>query len=119
MTDVYQIPEIKQYTKQEWLDEAKKRFGSDYLNWKFKCPMCGHVASIGDFKAAGAKSPDCSYVECIGRYTGQPSPNKATGQGCNWAAYGLFGIPRGGAMVDGKRIFDFAEADNTEVQADG
>jgi hypothetical protein len=100
---------IKQYTTEEWLEEAERRFGEDFLAWKFKCPMCGHVASVADFQTAGAKNPNCAYTECIGRYTGQGSPSEAKGNGCDWAAYGLFGIPKGGVKVDGRHIFDFAD----------
>lgn len=103
------MEEIKRYTRKEWFAEGERRFGKNFEEWKFKCPMCGHVAAVHDYKAFGAHSPDCAYVECIGRYTGQPSPSKSTGKGCNWAAYGLFGIPKGGVLVDGQHIFDFAD----------
>lgn len=84
------------------------------MKWKFKCPMCGHVATVEEFKEVGADSPDCAYVECIGRYTGKGSPKNNDSSGCNWCAYGLFGIPKGGVKVktddgDTKHIFDFAE----------
>ncbi len=110
------MEEIRRYTKEEWLNEGKRRFGPDFMKWKFVCPMCGHAAKVEDFKAVGADSPDCAYVECIGRYTGQGSPKgfdkrEENGNGCNWAAYGFFGIPRGGVMVDGHHIFDFASSE--------
>lgn len=103
------MDEIRHYTKEEWFAEGERRFGKDFMNWKFECPMCGHVATVIEYKEVGAKNPNCAYVECIGRYTGQPSPGKAIGNGCDWAAYGLFGIPKGGVMVDGQHIFDFAD----------
>lgn len=105
---------------EEWKAEGKRRFGEDFMKWKFVCPMCGHVAAVEDFrqyKDQGAE-PDSSYVECIGRYTGAPGPEKVKdASGCNWAAYGLFGIPKGGVFVitgedKGTHIFDFAEAAN-------
>ena len=52
----------------DWRAEGEKGFGSDYMNWKFRCPICGHVASIQDFKDAGAESPNAAYQERIGRY---------------------------------------------------
>ena len=58
-------------TIQEWREEGTRRFGEDYMDWKFECPMCGHIASIRDFKEAGAKGPDCACQECLGRYTGK------------------------------------------------
>ena len=105
---------MKVYTQNEWVEEGMRRFGKDWKKWRFKCPMCGHEASIEEYKAAGAKDPNCAYRECIGRYTGKGSPKEGDSSGCNWAAYGLFGIPKGGVIVltgeeEGKHIFDFAE----------
>lgn len=106
---------MKYNSVKEWQDEAKRRFGPDMMDWKFRCPMCGHVASIRDFKKAGAKSPNCAYQECIGRYTGKGSPKEGDDSGCDWCAYGLFGIPREHDTVvadDGKEIdvYPFADA---------
>ena len=100
----------------EWLAEGRELFGRDILKWKFRCPMCGHVASVQDFKDAGAEDPNDSFQECIGRYRGAGAPGAPDGNpdGCNWAAYGLFGIPNDkGRLVmaeDGKvvEVFDFA-----------
>ena len=105
---------MAKYTLKEWQAEGRKRFG-DMMNWKFKCPMCGHVASIQEFKDVGAKSPDCAYTECIGRYKGKGSPEKGDSSGCNWCAYGLFGIPNDNFDIvitpDGReeQIFCFAD----------
>ena len=100
----------------EWLAEGRELFGRDIMKWKFRCPMCGHVASVQDFKDAGAEDPNDSFQECIGRYLGAGAPGSPDGNpnGCNWASYGLFGIPNDkGRLVmaeDGKvlEIFDFA-----------
>ena len=104
---------------EEWRAEGKRRFGNDIMKWKFVCPMCGHVAAVEDFKAAGVQDPaNCAYQECIGRYTGAGSPSKKNqGKGCDWAAYGFFGIPKGGAFIitgedSGAQVFEFAEAAN-------
>ena len=101
-----------------WKEEGKRRFGEDIKKWRFKCPMCGHVAAVQDFIDAGAKDPgNSAYEECIGRYTGAGTPTEENrGKGCNWAAYGLFGIPKGGAIVltgedTGAHIFEYAEAE--------
>lgn len=105
----------KVMTVDEWRAEAIRRFGDDYMAWKFVCPMCGHVASIRDFREAGAESPNCAYQECIGRYNGKGSPKEGDSSGCNWAAYGLFGIPNGKGIIVidedgmGTECFDFAE----------
>ena len=80
-----------------WKAEGERRFGADIRKWKFKCPMCGHVAAVEDFVKLKVKDPaNSAYEECIGRYTGKGSPKKGDSSGCNWAAYGLFGIPKGG-----------------------
>lgn len=105
---------------EEWQAEGKRRFGEDVKKWRFVCPMCGHVAAVQDFIDKGVKDPaNAAYEECIGRYTGAGAPSKENkGKGCNWAAYGLFGIPNGGAIVitgekdgeeTGAHIFEFAE----------
>lgn len=108
----------KVMAKQEWLEEGKHRFGADFTKWKFQCPMCGHIASIKEFKEAGAKDPNSAYQECIGRYTGKGSPKEGDSSGCNWAAYGLLGIPNGKGIIviadddeTGIECFDFADAE--------
>lgn len=77
-----------------WLEEARVLFGDDPGNWRFCCPMCGKSWSIADFTVAGG-DVNGAYVECIGRHQGAGAPGSPDGNpnGCNWAAYGLFGIP--------------------------
>ena len=43
---------MKYNSVEEWKAEATRRFGPDMLKWRFRCPMCGHVASVQDFKDA-------------------------------------------------------------------
>jgi len=93
----------KTYTPEEWRAEGKRRFGSKFEDWKFKCPSCGNVASGKEFKEAGAE-PNDMYQNCIGRFNGKE-------KGCDWAAYGLFDIctvhiQHGDKLVP---VFDFAE----------
>ena len=110
-----EVDESKTMTQEDWLAEGRRRFGEDFMNWKFVCPMCRHIASIQDFKEAGADNPNCAYQECIGRYIGKGSPVSGDSSGCNWAAYGFFGIPNGKGIIviaeDGIGIecFDFAD----------
>lgn len=83
-------------TLAEWLAEAKRRFGDDPKDWKFRCPMCGHIQTLVDFQQIGA-DPQLAYQECIGRYLPDrasdlgttPSPTGKTSP-CDYAAYGLF-----------------------------
>lgn len=72
-------------TIQEWREEGTRRFGEDYMDWKFECPMCGHIASIRDFKEAGAKGPDCACQECLGKIYGKGVPE---GGRCVWLQLG-------------------------------
>ena len=103
------IKESREFTRDEWLAEGKRRFGDDVEKWKVRCPMCGKISELSEYKAAGAESPDCAFVECIGRYTGQGSPDKSTGKGFNWAAYGLFGLPS-----DDRSVVTFEDGHKTE-----
>jgi hypothetical protein len=102
-------------TLDEWMAEGKARFGEDLTNWKFKCPACGHVASGQDFKDVGADTNDM-YSVCIGRKNGKgvdAMKSKDKGNGCNWAAFGLFRTLGKGRIVlnEGKEVdvFDFAD----------
>lgn len=90
--------ERKNYTLQEWLAEAERRYGKNYENYKFKCPHCGNIASGKEFKDAG-QNPKAMYCECIGRYVKD--------KGCDWTAYGLFDICK--VYVDGIPVFEFAD----------
>lgn len=108
---------MKYGSVKEWREEATRRFGPDYLRWKFRCPMCGHEATVQDFKDVGAESPDAAYQECIGRYTGKGAPKEGDSSGCNWCAYGFFGIPREHDTIiddDGKEIDVYPLADIPE-----
>ena len=102
----------KVYTVDQWRAEAARRFGKDSANWKFVCPSCGHVVSVGDYKKAGAPE-DAVAFSCIGRYLEKRSEAFHMGQGpCNYAGGGLFRInPVAVILPDGHEsyVFDFAE----------
>ena len=100
------------YTHEEWLAEAKKRFGEDAHNWKFVCPSCGHVASVKDWKEAGAPEGAVAF-SCIGRYTESKKVlGDKTGGPCNYTGGGLFRLNPVTVESDGEKheVFDFAEA---------
>ena len=96
---------VKVYTLNQWLEEAKQRFGEDALDWKFKCPVCGNVQTMRMFKDAGI-DPHSAYFNCASRYgLGGKSD-------CKWTMGGLFSV--GGVFViDDKftprHVFDFAD----------
>jgi hypothetical protein len=110
--------EMAKYTQKEWLNELRNRFGKDTKNWAFVCPACGKVSTVQEFLDAGADVND-SYQSCIGRFTGKGSPKEGQ-DGCNWAAYGLFGTCGKGDTViseDGKEIDVFAMAPKPHNEA--
>ena len=105
-------------TYDEWMAEGKKRFGDDFTEWRFVCPICGNVAAVGDFKPykhQGATS-DTATEQCFGRFTGTLHKAFATraelGRPCDYALFGLFRLP--GVIVvmpegDERMAFAFAE----------
>lgn len=82
---------VREMTQEQWTAEAIKRFGKDPRDWKFICPVCGHVASVRDWRNAGAPEGQVAF-SCIGR--NMPNAREAiggTGPGpCNYAGGGLF-----------------------------
>lgn len=93
-------------TKEAWYADAVRLFGKDVNNWKFVCPSCGHVASVKDWKDAGAEEGAIA-VSCVGRYL--PKRKEAfekNGGPCNYAGYGL--IKLNPVDVAGVEAFDFA-----------
>jgi hypothetical protein len=109
-------------THEEWMTEGKRRFGENFDDWKFVCPVCKHVASVGDFrkhKDNGA-TPDSATRQCIGRYDGSKGTafgekRFKNGGPCDYALYGLFRLPgvivTGSPYADGKQMMSFAFAD--------
>ena len=95
-------------TKEEFEKEGEKRFGSDQMNWRFKCPSCGYVASVQDYKDARASSATVGF-SCIGRYLpGKCQEAFTNGPGpCNYAGGGLFRLNP--VEIDGKYFFEFAD----------
>lgn len=102
-------------TLAEWQAEMISRFNSS-AEVAFICPACGHIATVQDHIDAGGEKDDAPQ-ECIGRTTGKGTKNQTDeGNGCNWAAFGLFGTMGKGRRVifpDGSsaEVFDFAPAE--------
>jgi hypothetical protein len=79
-------------THAEWLAEGERRFGTDKTAWRFVCPACGHVASVADWKAAGAPEAAVAF-SCVGRWTGAKREAFGDGKGpCNYTGGGLFAL---------------------------
>jgi len=98
-------------TAEEWIAEGERRFGKDRQAWFFVCPSCGHVASVMDWKAAGAPQGAVAF-SCVGRWTGATQDiGKKNGGPCNYAGGGLIGL-NPVTVTDGDRVhrlFEFAE----------
>lgn len=107
-----ELKQARRVTVDEWRAEGARRFGTDQMQWRWKCPSCGHVASTQDYKDAGAKSSMVGF-SCIGRSL--PKCNEAfggPGSGpCNYAGGGLIGLNPITVIVDGKEVamFEFAD----------
>jgi hypothetical protein len=106
----------KTMTQEEWEAQGRALFGSDKQKWRFTCPSCGHVASVEEWKVAGAPHGTAAF-SCIGRFTGANGDGAFKGKGgpCNYAGGGLFKlnpirvITKEGTEHD---IFAFAEPPN-------
>jgi hypothetical protein len=110
----------RKLTQAEMLAELRERFGENPLDWAFKCPSCGDVATAQDFGEALAAHPRVERgepltasgiigQECIGRTLGvlAKTGGKYTGRGCDWCAYGLFRGPWEIVMPDGRSAWSF------------
>jgi hypothetical protein len=94
----------------EWEAQAKSRFGADTMAWRFVCPSCGHVASVKDWKDAGAMEGEVAF-SCVGRRLENRAEAFRKPGPCNYAGGGLFAINpvhvklnTGGVIA----MFDFA-----------
>lgn len=108
--------ENRKLTHDEWKAEAVAKFGPDAMAWKFVCPSCGHVASVQDWKDAGAPEGAIAF-SCIGRYKGDPKAAadnafRNAGGPCNYTGGGLLALnPVDVEFNDGVvQVFEFAEA---------
>ncbi len=109
------MPDHGKLTQADLIALAKARFGANPMDWAFRCPNCGDVATARDFPAHDRERIG---QECVGRHRGAlagPAGTKGgTGRadrGCDWAAYGLFRGPWIVTMPDGREIGSFPLAD--------
>lgn len=110
------MSKITEMTLEEYLAKGKELYGENTDEWKYKCPACGHIQTIKDFKPYKEKgaTPNSATEECIGRYTGGEwigKNGKKTTSPCNYAGYGLFRIsPIRVKLKDGETTHSFAFA---------
>lgn len=77
-------------TEDEWRALGRRLYGDDTMRWRFVCPVCGHIATPADWKAAGAPENAVAF-SCVGRWSGAKHEAFAKGDGpCNYAGGGLF-----------------------------
>lgn len=95
-------------TMEEWHAEGVRRFGTDEMRWRFICPSCGHVASVQDYKDAGAPENVVAF-SCVGRWLPNAVQILEKPGPCNYAGGGLFRLNP--VQIDGRteRYFAFAE----------
>lgn len=85
-----------QITKEEWLAEAKRRFGEKTNDWKFKCPHCGRVQSYASIKEEvdnGTFNPMRPFPKDENGFPEITVYSECGSPGCDWVAYGLFSGP--------------------------
>lgn len=101
---------MKVMSEEEWRAEGTRRFGEDRMKWRFKCPSCGHVAAVEDWKAAGASEGEVAF-SCVGRHLNGKDAFKGPPGPCNYAGGGLFRINPVRVMHDGRHsdVFEFAD----------
>lgn len=90
----------------DWLEMGKGLYGPDMLDWKFRCPVCGHVQALRDFHDAGV-DPDYGTANCASRFGLGGDPQ------CRWTTGGALAV--GGRIVINPNyipqlIFDFADS---------
>ena len=103
---------IMEISYNDWCKEGEKRYGSDRMKWRFRCPSCDSEISVQDYKDAGAPE-DHVGMSCVGRSTGSMITIGTKGKGpCNYAGFGLMQLNPvtvlcgGGVKV---KAFDFAD----------
>ena len=110
---------VDKYTVEAWKDTARNLFGDDPASWAFVCPVCGHVATVLDWKLAGAPEGAVAF-SCVGRWTGEGGEMGDGKQPCNYSGGGLFRLnPVTVVDWDGQERGVFAFAPPQEEDHDG
>lgn len=114
------MSDYRKLTQDELMTEARARFGDDPMNFAFKCPNCGDVATIREWDALGEQY--AAGQACIGRAMGALAKKPTNTRGCDWTAGGLFRgpweivIPAGGGQPE-RSVWGFPLADAPAVTA--
>lgn len=113
-------------TVEEWRAEAARLFGPDPMGWRFVCPVCGHVASVQDWKDAGAPEGEAAF-SCVGRWLDQDvraaflvDSGPDVESPCDYTGGGLFRLnPVKVLGEDGEEHATFAFAEPEEASDGG
>lgn len=101
---------IVKMTHAQWVEEGKRRFGTDTSAWRFVCPCCKRVTAAAEWRAVDAENSIA--FSCIGRWTGAKREAFGEGEGpCNYAGGGLFQLNPVHVDFEGRvhQVFAFAE----------
>ena len=97
---------LTKLTKEQWHAHGVALFGKNEMRWRFICPACNHVASVQDYKDAGAPSGAVG-VACVGRFMASRREAFGVGAGpCDYSGLGLICISP--VRVDDLPVFGFA-----------
>lgn len=77
----------RRVSRLDWLEEGKELYGEDPMEWRFRCPSCGYVASLRQWKLLDGMLG--AAFSCIGRYLGAKGELFAKTGPCNYAGGGL------------------------------
>lgn len=94
----------------DWLKEGSRLYGPDMLDWRLKCPACGHIQTLREFKDAGVDEEN-AFTCCASRF------NLGSNKTCKWTTGGLLRI--GGVYVvrpDFVPVLAFAFADTEPMK---
>ena len=101
----------RKLTHADWVAEGNRLYGEDALKWAFRCPVCGHVATVQEWKDAGAPDGGIAF-SCIGRWKDGGREAFSVGQEtpCNYAGGGLLRLNPVHVDRDGEvhQVFEFA-----------
>lgn len=86
------MSDYRKLTQAELMTEARARFGDDPLDIAFRCPTCGDVATVREWKAL--REEYAAGQACIGRTKAEARAAAGIARsGCDWAASGLIRGP--------------------------
>ena len=101
---------MREVSLSDWHEEGRVRFGSDKMDFAWKCPSCGVKITSREYMRLGAPSGALAF-SCIGRYAKDGPVGEIGGdiQPCNYAGGGLFGLNPVRVLCPGDKTVDVME----------